>query len=414
MKHGFVYFLFLMASVALCGHSRLVHVAEAQPLVLSHISPEEAGMDRSRLLRADSLIFDAITSELTPGAVLVVVRDSFIVYENAWGWTRRVPDLDNMQTGTIFDLASLTKPVATATAIMKLVETGHLRLTDPVSKYVPEYALYGGKELPLREQPRIIHLLTHTAGLPSYAPVRDLARSYGDQAGENLMTYLCSLPDPAPPGTQMTYSCPSFITLQKVVESVTGTDLNTWTRENIFEPLGMMDTFFFPVGDPLDKQLLERIAPTVYNKEEGIVAGIVHDPLAREVMAGVSGNAGLFSTAGDLAVFAAMMLNDGAVHGRRILSPATVRTMTTAPAGMEPFGRALGWDLGSSFASNQGDLFRSSTYGHTGYTGTSMVLDPETRTAVILLTNRVFPDDTTSVVDLRAKIANVVAASVIR
>ncbi len=414
MNHWYVTLLLILVAGLLCCHPRAVQTAAAQPLSLSHASPEEAGMDRAQLLRVDSLILDAITSEITPGAVLVVVRDSVIVYENAWGWTRRVPDLDDMHTGTIFDLASLTKPVATATAAMKLVETGHLRLTDPVSKYVPEYARFGGKELPLREQPRIIHLLTHTAGLPSYAPVRDLKKKHGDEAGDNLMTYLCSLPNPAPPGTQMTYSCPSFITLQKVVEAAAGTDLHTWTRQHLFEPLGMMDTFYLPIDEPVDEQLLERIAPTVYNRKEGIAAGIVHDPLAREVMGGVSGNAGLFSTAGDLAVFAAMLLNDGAIHGRRILSPATVRAMTAAPSGMEPFGRALGWDLNSSFASNQGDLFGSQTYGHTGYTGTSMVLDPETRTAVILLTNRVYPDDTTSVVDLRAKIANVVAASVIR
>ena len=414
MKLGYVIFLFLMTAALLCGSTCSSGIANAQSLSLSYAAPEQTGMDPEQLLRIDSLILDAITSELTPGAVLVVVRDSFIVYENAWGWTRRIPDQREIHTGTIFDLASLTKPVATATAVMKLVETGHIRLTDPVSRYLPEYARFGDKELPLREQPRIIHLLTHTAGLPSYAPVRDLKEKYGEEAGENLMTYLCSLPDPAPPGTQMTYSCPSFITLQQVVEAVTGTDLHSWTRDYLFEPLGMMETFYLPIGEPVDGEIMDRIAPTAYSEADGVMAGSVHDPLAREVMGGISGNAGLFSTAGDLAVFAAMLLNEGTVNGRRILSPATVRTLTGAPSGLESFGRALGWDMKSSFASNQGDLFGSRTYGHTGYTGTSMVLDPETRTAVILLTNRVYPDDTTSVVDLRAKIANVVAASVIR
>lgn len=411
MKHGYLIFLLALTAGLLPGHAMWAGKVSAQPLAYS--SPEEMGMDRNQLMRVDSLILDAVKSEITPGAVLVVVRDSVIVYENAWGWTRRVPELQNMQTSTIFDLASLTKPLATATAAMKLVEDGRLRLTDPISKYVPEFARFGGEDLPLRDQPRIIHLLTHTAGLPSYAPVRELKRAFGDEAGDNLMTHLCALPDRAVPGTEMTYSCPSFITLQQVVEAVTGTDLHSWTRDNLYAPLGMDETFFLPIGEPVDLETLDRIAPTVYNRREGVIAGIVHDPLAREVMGGISGNAGLFSTAGDLAVFAAMMLNDGVINGKRILSPATVRTMTTAPAGFEPFGRALGWDLASSFASNQGDLFGRNTYGHTGYTGTSMVLDPDTRTAVILLTNRVYPDDTTSVVDLRAKVATVVAASIL-
>ncbi len=401
----------LLLTVAILHGSAATTTTSAQPL--QRVSPEEAGMDRQQLFRVDSLILDAIAAELTPGAVLVVVRDSSIVYENAWGWTRRQPEQRDMQTETIFDLASLTKPLVTATAVMKLVEQGHLRLTDPVSKYLPEFARLGGEERPLREQPRIIHLLTHTAGLPSYAPVSELQKQYGEQAGDNLMSYLCAIPDPAAPGTRMTYSCPSFITLKEVVEAVTGTGFDSWTRDHLFAPLGMTDTFFLPVGDPVDEAVLDRIAPTIYNREQGVVAGIVHDPLAREVMGGISGNAGLFSTAGDLALFAAMMLNDGTINGKRILSPATVRTMTEVPAGMEDFGRALGWDLTSSFASNQGDLFGSRTYGHTGYTGTSMVLDPDTRTAVILLTNRVYPDDTTSVVDLRAKVANVVAASIL-
>ncbi len=401
MKYRYVAILICLAA------SLLSSPAGAQPL--SHVEPQMMGMDPERLLAADSLIIEAIVSGQTPGAVLAVVRDSFIVYKKAWGWMQREPEMREMHTNTIFDLASLTKPLATAAAIMKLVEDGHIRLTDPVSRYLPEFARFGGMELPLREQPRIIHLLTHTAGLPSYAQVRQLEELYGPAAGDSLMTWLCALPYRAGPGTSFMYSCPSFITLKQVVEAVTGTDLASWTRRHIYEPLGMNETFYLP-----DAALLDRIAPTIYSDEKGMIAGIVHDPLAREVMRGISGNAGLFSTADDLALFAAMMLNDGAVNGKRIMSPATVRTMTRAPAGLESFGRALGWDLSSSFASNQGDLFGEKTYGHTGYTGTSMVLDPETRTAVILLTNRVYPDDSASVVDLRAKVANVVASSILK
>ncbi len=401
MNPGYSAFFIFLTTVLAFG------VTDAQPL--QHASPQKMNLDPVRMLAADSLINDAINSGVTPGAVLVVVRENFLVYRRAYGMMQREPEMRAMHTNTIFDLASLTKPLATGVAIMKLVESGHIRLTDPVSKYVPEFAHFGGMELPLREQPRIIHLLTHTAGLPSYASVRQLEKLYGPEAADSLMTWLCTLPDRAVPGTQLTYSCPSFITLQQVVEAVSGMDLGTWTRRHIYEPLGMHETFYLP-----DAALLDRIAPTLYRDEEGVIAGVVHDPLARDVMGGISGNAGLFSTADDLAIFAAMMLNDGAVDGRRLLAPATVRTMTSAPVGFESFGRALGWDLSSSFASNQGDLFGTRTYGHTGYTGTSMVLDPDTRTAVILLTNRVYPEDSTSVVDLRAKVANVVAASILK
>ena len=401
MKHGYTVLLIILTAF-------LSFVSSvAQPL--QHAAPGFMNMDPAHLLAVDSLVSDAIDSGLTPGAVLIVVRDSLIVHREAYGWMQKKPEMREMHINTIFDLASLTKPLATGVAIMKLVEDGHIRLTDPISKYVPQFARFGGTELPLREQPRIIHLLTHTAGLPSYAPVRQLEELYGPDAGDSLMTWVCALPYRAAPGTDLTYSCPSFITLQQVVEEVTGMDLATWTRLHIYEPLGMLETYFLP-----NVALLDRIAPTVYSEDQGVIAGIVHDPLAREVMNGISGNAGLFSTADDLAIFAAMMLNDGAINGTRILSPAAVRTMTSVPAGYESFGRALGWDLSSAFASNKGDLFGERTYGHTGYTGTSMVLDPDTRTAVILLTNRVYPDDSTSVVDLRAKVANVVAASILK
>ncbi len=401
MKTWFVTLLTLMMT------GLAAFTAGARPL--EYATPGEMGMDQTQLLKVDSLILDAIHARQTPGAVLVVVRDSFIVYEKAWGWMQREPGLRDIDAGTIFDLASLTKPVATATAVIKLVENGQLRLVDPVSDYVPEFARFGGRELSWREQPRIIHLLTHTSGLPSYTSVSLLDDLFSDFARDSLMTFLCALPARPGPGTELLYSCPGFITLQKVVETVTGTDLATWTRKNIFKPLGMHDTFFLP-----DASLIDRIAPTVFNEKDGIVTGIVHDPLAREVMGGISGNAGLFSTSSDLALFAAMLLNNGAINGKRILSPAGVRVLTSAPAGLEFFGRTPGWDLSSSFASNQGDLFGKNTYGHTGYTGTSMVIDPDTRTAVILLTNRVYPDDSGSVLDLRAKVANVVAASVLK
>lgn len=379
----------------------------SQPL--PEAEPEMMGMDSAYLALADSLIETSIRDEITPGAVLMVLRDSVLVHRKAYGWMQKEPTPKEMSIGTIFDLASLTKPVATATAVMKLLEQGRLRLSDPISDYVPEYSRFYGAEVADEEQPRIVDLMTHTAGLPFYLPVDQLTDLYGENTSDSLMSYMSAIPFRPDRDAPFTYSCPSFIALQKVVEEVTGTDLAQWTHKHIFEPLGMNDTFYQP--DP-DLDTYSRIAPTEYDEEEGVRKGVVHDPIAREVMQGISGNAGLFSSGDDLAVFAAMMLNQGKIKGQRIMSQATVRTMTKLPENLDTEGRVLGWDLSSPFASNRGDLFGSNTYGHTGYTGTSIIIDPDAGLAVILLTNRVYPDDSTSVTDLRAKVANVVAASV--
>lgn len=374
------------------------------------VKPEDRGMDPDHLSLVDSLVYDAIESGETPGAVLAIVKEDATVYRKSYGSMRYTGDTLSMDYRTIFDLASLTKPVATATAIMKLVETGRLLLSDPVSKYLEVFPEYERSDSLFAFVPNMEQLLTHTSGFPSYARVEDLQDNYGAATADSMITYLNTHPSEyAPDSTDIFhYSCPGFIMLQRVVESVTEVDMATWTHRHIFAPLGMDDTFYLP-----ETGLADRLAPTVDKDQLGVRPGIVHDPLAREIMLGVSGNAGLFSTADDLALFAAMMLNEGERNGVRVLSPASVRAMTTLPDGKERFGRGLGWDLSSPYAGNQGDLFGPNAYGHTGYTGTSMVLDPDSRTAVILLTNRVFPDDTGEIGDLRAKVANVVAASVI-
>lgn len=385
----------------------IVYTGLSRPL--PEISPEFMGMDPVQLTYADSLIEASINDGDIPGAVLVIVRDSVIVHRKAFGWMQTIPGRVEMNIETVFDLASLTKPVATATAVMKLLEQGRLRLSDPVSDYIPEYGRFFGARVAGREQPSVIDLLTHTAGMPFYLPVEQIQRLYGKHTADSLMTYMSEIPFRPHPDASFTYSCPSFIALQKIVEEVTGSDLATWTRDHIFEPLGMSNTTFLP-----DPAIHHRIAPTRYHEEEGELRGVVHDPVARELMKGISGNAGLFSTGDDLALFAAMLLNKGEIYGMRVLSSASVRFMTAVPEGKEDSGRTPGWDLSSVFSSNRGDLFGKNTYGHTGYTGTSMIIDPDTRTAVILLTNRVYPDDTGSITDLRARIANVVAASIIR
>lgn len=371
------------------------------------LSPEDAGFDPQRLQRVDSIIQASIHNNETPGAVLVVLRDTAIVYKKAYGMRQLVPDRKEMEFTTVFDLASLTKPVATATAVFILAERGKLRLLDPVSRYLTGFNAWEDPETERSEEIRIIHLLTHTSGLPSYPPVEQLVSDHGSPAPEAVVDYFSHLERTIRPGTSFTYSCPNYVMLQQIIQKVSGQSLAEFSRENIFGPLGMDNTTYNPPDDMRD-----RIAPTTF-EDDRLLTGEVHDPFARKLMGGISGNAGLFSDAHDLAIFTAMLLNNGSIDGTRILSPLSVATLTSIPFGYESFGRSPGWDLHSPFASNQGDLFGTATYGHTGYTGTSLVIDPATRTAVILLTNRVHPDDSTSVVRLRSLVANVVAGAIV-
>lgn len=375
--------------------------------LLPVLSPEAAGMDEQRLLKVDEVILSAIDNKETPGAVLIVLRDTSIVYQKAYGMRQIIPEQNEMELGVIFDLASLTKPVATATAIFILAERGELRFLDPVSRYLPGFNPWADPESNRTEEIRIIHLLTHTSGLPSYPPVEQLVSEHGSPAPGAVVEYFAHLERITRPGSSFLYSCPNFVMLQQIVEVVSGETLADFTHKNIFAPLAMNNTSYNPGSD-----IHHLIAPTTV--EDGLLlTGVVHDPFARKLMGGISGNAGLFSTGHDLAVFTAMLMNNGSINGARILSPLSAKALTTIPIGYESFGRSPGWDVYSAFASNQGDLFSNKTYGHTGYTGTSLFIDPETRIAVILLTNRVHPDDSTSVVRLRSLVANVVAGAIV-
>jgi len=362
----------------------------------AYISPTIAGFDKRQLRNADEAILQAIENKEIPGAVLAVVHLDKVVYLKAYGNKQIFPETVKMKTNTIFDLASLTKSVATATSVMILAEKGKIRLEDPVSMYIPEF----------KDEIKIIHLLNHTSGLPPYAPVELLAKKQADQPAV-LIRHIAAVGRSNKPGRSFKYSCLNYIALQHIVEIVSEKSLRDFAKENIFDVLGMRNTDFCPIER---KQNL--IAPTQKQADNQVLLGTVHDPLARILKNGISGNAGLFSNARDLALFAAMMLNDGTLNGRRVMSPLTVRTMTTIPPEFSKFGRTPGWDMYSSYASNQGDLLGPNTYGHTGYTGTSMVIDPDHKIAVILLTNRVHPDDKGSVTRLRALVSNAVAGAV--
>ena len=395
----------------------LASVAQALAAPLPTVPPAKVSMAADRLAFIDSAVEEAIQRKELPGAVVLVARRGGVVWRKAYGARSLVPAREEMSVDTVFDLASLTKVVATATSVMILVERGKVRLGDPVSRYIPELKGEG------RERITIEHLLTHRSG---YAPDFDLSDRW--EGREEMLKRLYAEPLRSAPGARFVYSDINFITLGEVVQRVSGEPLDTFARRNIFEPLGMKDTGFRRIGAADASAVpVKRIAPTesVHGMKsylggtgdagasgETMLRGQVHDPTANR-MGGVAGHAGLFSTADDLAVFCQMMLNGGEYNGARILSPLGVAEMTRPRQVTEDGGaRGLGWDLNTSFSSNRGDIFPEGSFGHTGFTGTSLWLDPASETFVVFLSNRVHPDGKGDVTPLRGRIANVVASAV--
>lgn len=350
-----------------------------------------AGVNPERLANIAPVVEDAIRNKKIPGAVVLVLHQGKVVYKQAFGNRATDPAPEPMTTDTIFDLASLTKPIATATSIFKLVEAGKLRISDPVVLHLPEFAPNG------KDKITIEHLLTHTSGLLADNAVRD----YQDGTAEALGK-ICALKLLAPPGERFTYSDVGFIVLGEIVRKVSSKGVDEFSRDEIFLPLGMKETGYNPPSSQT-----ARIAPTQREKD-GMLRGVVHDPRAR-LMKGIAGHAGLFSSADDLAIYASMILNPGQSKG---LSPAGVRTMTQARA--VPNGwRTFGWDCDTGYSSNRGDLFpKGTTFGHTGFTGTSIWFDPGSQTAVIFLSNRVHPDGKGDAGRVRSQVATVVASAI--
>jgi uncharacterized protein YbbC (DUF1343 family)/CubicO group peptidase (beta-lactamase class C family) len=344
----------------------------------------------------DAAIDQAVRDGLIPGAVLVVGRDGKILHRKAYGQRSLVPEREPMTIDTMFDAASLTKVVATTPSLMKLFEEGKLRIADPVTVYLPEFQ--GGKsDITIRD------LMTHFSGL---RPDLDLEPAW---AGYETGIRRALTDKPAgPPGVQFVYSDINFILLAEIVHRLSGKMVDEYAREKIFEPLGMRDTMFRPPAS-----LRGRIAPTEIDKSTGApLRGVVHDPTSR-YMGGVAGHAGLFTTATDLSHYAEMMLGLGERSGVRIFSPLTVRKFTapeTPPD--QPILRGLGWDIDSSYSSNRGELYPIGSFGHTGFTGTSIWMDPSTKSYVILLTNVVHPNGIKSLSSLRSRIATTVAAAI--
>jgi CubicO group peptidase (beta-lactamase class C family) len=373
---------------------------------LPSAKPEDMGMSSKQLALLDGLMEEAVARKDFPGAVLLISRGGRVVYRKAFGRSQTVPESRPMTADMIFDLASVTKPVATATAVMILVERGRIRLWDKVEEFVPEFTPWYGEKGRAGEPARLYHLLTHTSGLPPYTDAEDAARKLGDPCSTaDLVRLIADLPKESPAGARFVYSCLNYITLAHIVREVSGQTLADFAAETIFKPLGMTRTFFRP-----PEAFWVQCVPT--EVVAGLpLRGIVHDPLAR-LQGGISGNAGLFSTADDLAVFAQMLLNGGEANGARVLSALAVRRMTEVYPRVGASGRGLGWDIDTGYSTVRGDLFGPASYGHTGYTGTSVWIDPETGIAVVFLSNRVHPDDKGDIIALRSKVANVVAAAV--
>jgi len=364
-------------------------------LTLRKRSPASAGIDAARLGRVDRVIEEAIADSTIPGAVLLVIRSGFIVHFKAYGWRALEPRRERMTLDTIFDMASVTKPVATASSVMKLVESGKIRLQDHVGVYLPEFATEG------KESITVAQLLTHTSCLAPYAPVDSIEAVWGRPTIDGVWQWIVDHPPRDDPGTRFLYSDLNYVTLAHLVHRVSGRTLDVFAAQEIYEPLGMSDTGFSPPPEALG-----RIAPTE-RLAGGVLRGDVHDPLAR-LQGGVGGSAGLFSTASDLGIFGQMILNGGKYGGVRVFTPLTVRAMSTVRV-ME---RGYGFDVHSPYSNLRGDLLGPNSFGHSGYTGTSLWIDPDQELIIILLTNRVHPTDTTSVVPLRSKVSNVVAAAI--
>jgi len=354
-----------------------------------------AALSTARLARIDAAVTESIAAHEVPGAVVLVEHRGRVVYRKAFGDRALLPEREPATADTIYDVASLTKVVATAPSVMILVEEGRVRLGDPVVRYLPEFGAGGGD----RAKVTVEQLLLHRAGLVPDDPIELYAGT-----PEEIFARKYKAPLAHPPGEKFVYSDVGYEVLGKLVEKVSGEPLDRFAEERIFRPLGMKDTRFrVRAAD------LARVAPTE-QREGRWMRGEVHDPRAYAV-GGVAGHAGLFSTADDLARFCRMILAGGSLGKARVLSPLGVEALTRPRFLGDGDVRALGFDVATGYSRNRGELFPDGSFGHTGFTGTSIWIDPSSRTFVVFLSNRVHPDGKGDVVRLRGIVSTVVAAA---
>jgi uncharacterized protein YbbC (DUF1343 family)/CubicO group peptidase (beta-lactamase class C family) len=360
---------------------------------LPHGTPDSAGMEGAKLEAIDGAVADGLAKREMAGCVVCVGREGKIVYLKAFGDRQVEPNRVAMTTDTLFDMASVTKPVATATSIMLLVEQGRLRLRDRVAQHMPEFGQKGKEDITVED------LLLHQGGLIPDNSLKDY-----DNGPAKAWERICALSTRSAPGTDFVYSDVGFIVLGELVRRICGEDVHQFSQARIYGPLGMKETGYLP-----NEELRKKAAATE-QRNGNWMQGEVHDPRAF-LLGGIAGHAGLFSTAEDLAVYSQMMLEGGSYQGARIMSPNTIGTMTRSYRTTSGL-RGLGWDKHSGYSSNRGELFSDRAFGHGGFTGTSLWIDPHLRLFVIFLSNRLHPDGKGNVNPLAGRVGAIAAGAI--
>jgi CubicO group peptidase (beta-lactamase class C family) len=380
----------LLSAVLLVAPQAWTQVAE-QIKTPAAVAPDV--FDPAKLAEMDKAVEDAIANTNTPGAVLWIEHRGQ-VHAKAFGRRSVVPTVEPMTMDTIFDVASLTKVMATTPAMMRLVERGQVDIDKPVHTYLPEFTGEGREKITVRL------LMTHHSGLPAGLSRRDGVSDYASGIAQAVV----EKPGNSP-GNSFRYSDANFILLGEVVRRVAGKSLPDFVKTEVYLPLGMKDTSYLP-----PKEWRPRIAPTE-RVGGSVLRGEVHDPTARR-MQGVAGHAGLFSTVQDTARYCRMLLNGGELEAKRVFKPETVKLMTSVqtPAGATA-RRGLGWDIDSPYAGPRGKVFPIGSYGHTGWTGPSMWIDPFSKTFVLLMCNRNHPSGG-NVLPLRSKLGALAAEAI--
>jgi CubicO group peptidase (beta-lactamase class C family) len=384
--------LFLLkVSVLFVGLQSTGRATEAD---LPIVEPAAVGMDPKQLQRIDEVVAEGLAEHKMPGCVVCVGRQGKVVFLKAYGQKQLKPESLPMTTDTVFDMASITKPMATATSIMQLIERGKIRLGDKVSAFIPEFAANDKETVTIRD------LLIHQSGLIADNPLSDY-----DHGSEEAFKCINQLKLQSPVGSKFIYSDVNYILLGEIVRRVTGQTVHEFSQEHLFRPLGMTESGYLPT-----ESLRVRAAPTE-ERDGHWMQGEVHDPRAFK-LGGVAGHAGLFSTACDIAVYAQMMLNGGEYNGARVLSPRTIATMTKGER-VSSGVRGLGWDKRSGYSINRGDLLTDRAFGHGGFTGTVLWIDPGLDLFYIFLSNRVHPNGKGLVNPLAGRIGSIAAGAIL-
>lgn len=360
-----------------CGFTILVLAIVVLPgsasAQLPSVLPADVGIDAGKLGKIRDEVGKEITARQLPGCVVLIARHGKVVFLEAFGNRQIEPETVAMTVDTVFDLASLTKPIATATTVFALAERGQLALEDRVVNYIPEFGENGKDSITIEQ------LLTHQSGLMADNPIADYAEGH-----EVAIRRICALPLEAEPAKKFIYSDVGFIVLGEVIRRIDSRGLAEVSQELIFRRLGMRETTFLPTGE-----LKKRCAPTEKRANRWL-QGEVHDPRA-EKLGGVAGHAGLFSTAKDLAVFAQMILDHGRYGNLKVLAPDTIQQLI-APVAVPGGVRTRGWDMRTGYSHIRGQGMSDASFGHGGFTGTGIWIDPERELFVIFLSNRVHPD----------------------